>query len=156
MNPTPGPFPAEIVELERAECLQLLAAESFGRIAVNVPDWGPLIRPVNYVFDKPSQSVIVRSAKGTKLHGMTRAARAAFEIDSIDSTNRTGWSVIIVGVAEEINNAAELRRLEGLGLDVWAPGPKEHWIRIRARTVSGRRIAPAQSPCISATNVVGV
>jgi hypothetical protein len=48
--------------------------------------------------------------------------------------------VIIQGVTEEITNSAELRRIEALGLEPWAPGHKGHWIRIRASTVSGRRI----------------
>jgi uncharacterized protein len=50
--------------------------------------------------------------------------------------------VIIVGVTEEVTHPTELRRIESLGLDSWAPGHHDHWIRIRANTVSGRRIAP--------------
>jgi hypothetical protein len=48
--------------------------------------------------------------------------------------------VIVRGVAEEITNPTELRRIDGLGLDPWAPGHKDRWIRIRVNTVSGRRI----------------
>jgi hypothetical protein len=49
---------------------------------------------------------------------------------------------VVVGVAEEIANPVERRRLEQAGLDPWASGPRPHWMRIRATTVSGRRIAP--------------
>ena len=49
--------------------------------------------------------------------------------------------MIVVGVAKEIIDAAELRRIEGLGLEPWPPGRKGHWIRIRTNIVSGRRIA---------------
>jgi uncharacterized protein len=109
---------------------------------VSVTEWDhPVIRPVNYVFDEPSQSVLIRSALDSKLHALLRSARAAFEIDGTDPEGRVGWSVIIVGVSEEITNPAELRRIERLGLEPWAPGHKGHWIRIRANTVSGRRIA---------------
>jgi nitroimidazol reductase NimA-like FMN-containing flavoprotein (pyridoxamine 5'-phosphate oxidase superfamily) len=132
----------EMLDLDRSECLRLLAASAVGRIAISVPEWGhPVIRPVNYVFDTPSQSVLIRTAPGSKLHATLRSARAAFEIDGIDEAGRVGWSVIIVGVSEEILNAAELRRIDRLGLEPWAPGRKGHWIRIRANTVSGRRIA---------------
>ena len=131
-----------MLELARPECLRLLAATGIGRIAVSVTEWDhPVIRPVNYVFDESSQSVLIRSASGSKLHALLRSAMAAFEIDGIDAAGHVGWSVIIVGVAEEITDAAELRRIEGLGLEPWAPGRKGHWIRIRANTVSGRRIA---------------
>jgi len=100
-----------MLELTRPECLRLLAATGFGRIVISVPDWDhPIIRPVNYVFDEPSQSVLIRS------------------------------SVIISGVADEITNAAELRRVEQLDLEPLAPGHKGRWICIRTNTVSGRRI----------------
>jgi len=132
----------EMLELSRSECLRLLAATGVGRIVVGVPEWDhPVIRPVNYAFDPPSQSVLIRSAPGSKLHALLRSARAAFEIDGTDTAGRVGWSVIIAGVAEEITNAAELGRIEGLGLESWAPGEKAHWIRIRPNVVSGRRIA---------------
>jgi uncharacterized protein len=131
-----------MLELDRPECLRLLAATGVGRIVVSVTEWDhPVIRPVNYVFDEPSQSVLIRSALGSKLHALLRSAKAAFEIDGIDRAGRVGWSVIIVGVCEEITNPTELRRIEGLGLEPWAPGHKGTWIRIRANTISGRRIA---------------
>jgi uncharacterized protein len=129
--------------LERSECLELLAATRFGRLAVTLGDGAPVIRPVNYVFDDRSQSVMFRTEPGSKFHALLHAARAAFEIDGIDPATRTGWSVIIVGVTEEVTNPGEIRRLDTLGLDVWALGDRGHWLRIRAGTVSGRRISPA-------------
>jgi uncharacterized protein len=139
----------EMLELDRPECLRLLSATGIGRIVVSVTGWEhPVVRPVNYVFDKPSQSVLIRSAPGSKLYAVMRSARAAFEIDGTDAAGHVGWSVIIVGVCEEITSPAELRRIEGLGLEPWAPGHKGHWIRIRANTVSGRRIAVA-APAVS-------
>jgi nitroimidazol reductase NimA-like FMN-containing flavoprotein (pyridoxamine 5'-phosphate oxidase superfamily) len=124
--------------IPRDECLQLLASHSFGRLAVAMDS--PVIRPVNYVFDKPSQSVAFRTADGSKFHAMLVNGNAAFEIDGIDPASRTGWSVIIVGMTEEVTKPSELRRLEHLGLEAWTPGRKAHWMRIRAWTVSGRRI----------------
>jgi hypothetical protein len=47
---------------------------------------------------------------------------AAFEIDGIDQGSRTGWSVIIVGMTEQVTNAADVRRLDCLGLETWTPG----------------------------------
>jgi hypothetical protein len=145
---TPGPaapqHPAsKMLELDRAECLRLLAANTFGRLAVNFGAGAPVIRPVNYLFDDRSQSVVFRTAPGSKFHALLKAANASFEIDGADPTERTGWSVIIVGVTEEITNRFDVDRLNGLGLDPWAPGLKAYWVRIRAWTVSGRRIVMA-------------
>jgi uncharacterized protein len=133
---------AEMLELDRPECLRLLAATGVGRIAVNVTGWDqPMLRPVNYVFDEATLSVVMRSGAGSKLHALLRSSKAVFEIDGTDPAEHVGWSVIILGVVEEVTNPAELKRYEGLGLDPWAPGHKGTWFRIRANTVSGRRIA---------------
>jgi uncharacterized protein len=141
---------SEMLELDRPECLQLLAATSVGRIAVSVTGWEhPVIRPVNYVFDEPSQSILIRSALGSKLQAVLQSAKAAFEIDGIDSEGRVGWSVVILGVCEEITDTAQLRRIAALGLEPWAPGHKGHWIRIRANAVSGREIVMA-TPAVPA------
>jgi uncharacterized protein len=134
-----------MLELDRAECLRLLGATGLGRVVVSVPGWDPVIRPVNYVFDQSSQSVLIRSAPGSKLFALLHSGRAAFEIDGIDRGERSGWSVIIIGVTEEITNPAELRRIDSLGLEPWAPGDKGQWIRIRANAVSGRRISTVVS-----------
>jgi uncharacterized protein len=132
-----------LLELTREECVCLLASAELGRLAVNVPDWPPLIRPVSYVFDEPSKSVVFRTARGSKFHALTHAQRAAFEIDGHEPAGQTGWSVIVVGAVEEITNPAELSRLERSRLRSWVPGDAPHWMRIRATLVSGRRIGPA-------------
>jgi hypothetical protein len=71
------------------------------------------------------------------------SAEATFEIDGRDDASRTAWSVIIQGKAQEIIHRGELRRLDELELEPWAPGYKAHWIGLRAWTVSGRRIVLA-------------
>jgi uncharacterized protein len=130
---------SRMLELTRQECLELLAANQFGRLAV-VMNGSAVIRPVNYVFDAQMQSVLFRTARGSKLHALLRAKHASFEIDGIDEAIRTGWSVVIEGVTAEVDRPADIIRLNAVGLKPWAPGPKPHWIHIRARTVSGRRI----------------
>jgi uncharacterized protein len=131
---------SEMLDLSRAECVQLLAANHFGRLAVSLNGGAPVIRPVNYKFDEPSQSVVFRTSEGSKLHAVLLLREAAFEVDGVDESSQTGWSVIIHGVAEQVTSRADMRRLDALGLTPWAPGPKPHWVRIRARTVTGRRV----------------
>lgn len=138
---TPQAPTIQVLVLSREDCLRLLASNSFGRLAVAMDS--PVIRPVNYLFDEPSQSVLFRTADGSKFHAMLVNGNAAFEIDGIDQRSRTGWSVIISGMAEEITSPSELRRLEHVGLETWTPGHKAHWMRIRAWTVTGRQIVLA-------------
>jgi len=133
----------DITELPHDECIELLAQTGFGRLAVSPPDWRtpPVIRPVNYVFDRSSQSIVLRTARGSKFTALLLSGQAAFEIDGIDPAGRTGWSVIVQGPVEEVKTTAELHGLERLDLSPWAPGEKPHWIRLRTTVVSGRRIA---------------
>ena len=142
-SPPPDEQAGKLVVLTREECLELLASHRFGRLAVAMDS--PVIRPVNYVFDERSQSVAFRTADGSKFHAMVINGNAAFEIDGFDPDSRTGWSVIIVGMAEEVTSPSELRRLDRLGLVTWISGRKAHWMRIRAWTVSGRRIVLSDS-----------
>ena len=130
----------EMLDLPQDECLRLLASQSFGRLAVSMGERAPVVRPVNYLFDESSESVVFRTEVGSGFQALLRSAEATFEIDGIDEYARTGWSVIMIGVADEVTNPNEISRLDGLALDSWAPGQKAHWMRIRAATVSGRRI----------------
>jgi len=130
----------EFFKIDRAGCMRMLAAASggVGRVALSVSP--PVIRPVNYAFDEQTQSVVFRSALGSKLREGLSSGTAAFEIDGIDPVERAGWSVIIVGEAEGVTDPAETDRLEGFELEPWAPGVKTDWVRIRATSASGRRI----------------
>ena len=132
----------EFLEIDRDGCMRMLAAASgrVGRIAFSIRGSRASIRPVNYAFDEPTQSVVFRSALGSRLLAALSLGPATFEIDGGDPVERTGWSVIIAGQGEEVTEPAEIERLEAFGLEPWAPGLKTHWVRIRTTSVSGRRI----------------
>jgi hypothetical protein len=124
--------------LDHDECVGLLERSKLARIAV-VIGGHPLVFPVNFTLD--GDAVVFRTDEGTKLHA-ARNGPVAFECDGIDSVYHTGWSVLGSGNAEEVVNAAELARLAQLPLGPWCPGPKSTWVRIRPRTLTGRRIPP--------------
>jgi nitroimidazol reductase NimA-like FMN-containing flavoprotein (pyridoxamine 5'-phosphate oxidase superfamily) len=128
------------VELTRDECLQRLRTEHVGRVVVVTPALRPLVRPVDYVFDDRSQSVVFRSRRGSKLYALAHAERACFEIDGAGRRPGVAWSVIVTGVVETVSVADEIRRLAALGLDTRATGESEAWLRIRTNAVSGRRL----------------
>ncbi len=138
-----GKRDTRLVELTREECLGLLASASVGRIAVQLGDGAPVIRPVNHRFDAGSQSVVFRTGAGSKLSALRASTRAAFEVDDLDSVTRTGWSVIVLGVVTEVTAATEVARLQRDAPASWVPGQPERWVALRAETVSGRRIVPA-------------
>jgi uncharacterized protein len=133
----------ELIELSRPECLELLGAGEFGRLVLSAgASQVPLIRPVNYRFDERSQSIIFRTLEGSKFHTLGRNGRAGFEIDGYDPETGFGWSVIVIGSTELITRAADIERVARLGGRPWPADQRSHWIRMRARTVSGRRLVP--------------
>ena len=122
--------------LDRRECLSLLERTSLGRLAV-VVDGRPLVFPVNFALDH--DLIVLRTDPGTKLFG-ARHGPVAFECDGTDPVYHTGWSVLAAGPCEEVANAAEIAEMERLPLGPWSPGPKSTWLRIRPKTLTGRRI----------------
>ena len=73
-------------ELDDPECRRLLAQRHLGRLAI--PDFGgPVIFPVNYVFDQ--DLVVFRTDPGSKLDAATERESVAFEVDAIDEATRT-------------------------------------------------------------------
>jgi uncharacterized protein len=129
--------------IDRDECLQLLADQQVGRLAV-VQAGRPHILPVNYVLD--GEGVVFRTAAGTKLEATTRAP-VAFEVDAIEPGTRSGWSVVVHGLAQEVTRLDRpdlQRRLAALPLDPWAPGDKPHLVRIAPSSITGRRLSPCR------------
>jgi uncharacterized protein len=132
-------------ELSPAECWQLLASQPVGRVAVIVGHY-PLVFPVNYAVD--DKTIVYRTGVGTKLHAVHRS-NVTFEVDAIDPVHHTGWSVMVKGVAQELSptrNRTAVSSAEFGGATPWAPGDREHFIRIVADQISGRRIRPAELP----------
>jgi hypothetical protein len=58
----------------------------------------------------------------------------------MDEAARDGWYVTFLGRAKLITSPAERARLAGLGVDPWAPGERDHFIKIVTEKVIGRRI----------------
>jgi hypothetical protein len=125
-----------LVPIPRDECLRLLAHERLGRIGVCV-DHQPLLLPVNYVVD--GNQIVFRTDRGTKLHAAI-GRPVAFEVDGFERLYHEGWSVLVVGTAEEVESATEVAHLSALPLGPWAPGPKAHWVRVRIGAITGRRL----------------
>lgn len=123
--------------LDEQQCVALLSATQVGRIGI-VADGQPLVFPVNYVFD--GRSIIVRTDVGTMLSGASLAL-VAFEIDSFDTDQRSGWSVMVQGVGHDITDAVDRtsEHLQTVEVLTWAPGSKPFLLRIDARTITGRR-----------------
>ena len=126
----------DLVELTRDTCVALLRGRSWGRIAAGVSGW-PAILPVNYVLHR--DDIVFRSGAGAKLEDVPYST-VAFQIDDAHERGRWGWSVLVQGAAFDITHSADerSRHLRTLDVPTWAPGPKDHWIRVAIVNLTGR------------------
>ena len=67
----------------------------------------------------------------------------AFEIDDFDVPRREGWSVLVQGPAHHVDSEAERASAAQAGVEPWAGGVRELFIRIVPTRITGRRITPA-------------
>ena len=104
-----------------------------------LPAAPPLVVPINFLLD--GDVIVFRTDPGEKLLQL-RGSPVSFEVDQIDFLRRTGWSVLVQGVAYE----ATPTEIEHLMLETWAPGEKAHWVRIVPAIITGRRIQLPQLP----------
>lgn len=124
-------------ELSRAECLRLLRSRRVGRVAVTIAAL-PAVLPVNYAM--LGDDIVFRTMPGTKLTAAAMNTVVAFEIDEADEATRSGWSVMVIGMAEEIVDPAELQAAADLDLETWVDGAADHVVRVRCDRISGRRV----------------
>jgi nitroimidazol reductase NimA-like FMN-containing flavoprotein (pyridoxamine 5'-phosphate oxidase superfamily) len=143
---TAGERGPELQVLSADDCYRLLATQQIGRLGVNAERY-PLIFPVNYALDH-GRGIVIRTAAGTKL-AAAKHANVTFEVDEIDQWTRSGWSVLVRAVAEEVTNEHRTELIEGIkagGVEPWAPGHRGHWIRLIPQAITGRRIVPGELP----------
>jgi nitroimidazol reductase NimA-like FMN-containing flavoprotein (pyridoxamine 5'-phosphate oxidase superfamily) len=128
----------ELEVMGRDVCLDLLGQHEYGRLGV-VNGGQPVVLPVNYALD--GEDIVFRTGDGGKFHALVRGAKAALEIDDIDETAHTGWSVLATGRVEEVESRTEQERLaQECPISPWADGDRSHWMVIRAPRLTGRRI----------------
>jgi len=127
-----------LATLTGAQCDALLQTQRVGRVGVFSAR--PGVFPVLYAL--LDGNVVFRTAPGEKLIAAALNREVVFEIDSFDTVTCTGWSVNVLGRADEIEDPAERTRAEALDLEPWAGEVRDRYVRIRAVEVTGRRILP--------------
>jgi nitroimidazol reductase NimA-like FMN-containing flavoprotein (pyridoxamine 5'-phosphate oxidase superfamily) len=140
-----GFFGGGLEELSADECWRLLGTQQVGRIAVVVGHY-PLVFPVNYAV--ADGVILFRTGAGTKLWAIHRS-NVTVEVDEFDSVQRSGWSVMARGAAQEVDPTRDprlARQLDAAAGAPWAPGERNHLVRVVVDAVSGRVIRSADSP----------
>jgi hypothetical protein len=120
-----------------AEALGLAATVPIGRIVYSRYAM-PAVFIVNFQLD--GRDVVFRTRKGQMFGAAVAGTVVAFEVDRIDEAARDGWYVTFLGRAKLITDPAEQARLAELGVDPWAPGERNHFVKIVTESILGRRI----------------
>lgn len=118
-------------------CWRLLGAQPVGRLGF-VATGLPRIYPVNHRVD--GESIVFRTERDGPIGGLFGGPPVVFEVDGADPAAETGWSVLVTGHLESIEDDAVIDALSTLAVHPWAPG-KDRWARLRPSQVSGRAIS---------------
>jgi len=122
--------------LSEAECRQLLARHTLGRVGLTNGGL-PLILPVHYAYD---DGVIgFRTSPGTKLRAAANGDVLAFEVDTYDEESGQGWSVMVLGRAAVLT----IGRWDDGHPSPDGAAPREdryHYVRLFCEVVTGRVI----------------
>jgi len=120
--------------LSPSECWWLLSKAEVGRLGVAALGTVEIF-PVNFVVDQ--KRIIFRTSPGEKLLALTMRNTVAFEIDGWDDDS--AWSVLVKGTAAALRTDPQIQAASHTGVKPWTPDPKNTYVQIEAREVTGRR-----------------
>lgn len=127
--------------LSEDESWNLLGSVALGRLVTSVGGQ-PEIFPVNFVTQR--QTILFRTAEGTKLASIVLEDRVLFEAD--DHTTADGWSVIVKGRAQVLDTQDEIEEAERAQLLPWTATLKLHYVRVLPLEITGRRFRFGPEP----------
>ena len=137
---------SRLEQLDEAECLRLISPGGVGRLAYS-GRYGLTVLPVNYVMYL--DTIVFRTAHDSPTDEDLRTGiadaeyKVAFEIDNIQPSVHGGWSVLVQGSAHHVDSEDERAAVLETGVEPWAGGVRELFIRVIPTRITGRRLRPA-------------
>ena len=109
----------------------------------------PAVVPVT--FGVLGDALVLRTSEGTRLAAAADGGVLAFEADEIDSVARTGWSVVVTGIAELVTDPMR-RALIQSTVEPFVSGENDVCVSLPLTVVTGRRVVAsiASEPMIAA------
>lgn len=133
--PEPGDaiVAGHLEDLDEEACWQLLESRVVGRLAWMGPH-GLSVVPLN--FEVREGHIEARTAAYSGASHECDHADVAFQVDDVDGSRRSGWSVLVRGVGR-VDYA-----FQRPDIDVWPAGVRTVRLIIDPRSISGRRLLP--------------
>jgi nitroimidazol reductase NimA-like FMN-containing flavoprotein (pyridoxamine 5'-phosphate oxidase superfamily) len=128
------------VVLMRHEAVELLRRHDVGRLCVVDGEY-PIAVPVNYRLhdDGDGQVIVIQTAATTTIARAT--GNASLEVDDIDLTGGTAWSVIVRGLLKHAYGDHGLP-----STDPVVTADRDQWLTLEIVALSGRRFSVAPRP----------
>ncbi|WFP17298.1 pyridoxamine 5'-phosphate oxidase family protein [Citricoccus muralis] len=139
MFPHPDQEPVLVLDDERS--WKLLTHTRHARVAFQGDDRLEIF-PVNILTEQPV--VYFRTAPGSKLTAAEVGLPVVLEADGMLPDQ--GWSVVARGLARELTDEEDIRRVRRLGLTPWVPTFKDHVVAVEVTEISGRHFAFGPHP----------
>lgn len=132
--------------MSHRESIAMLAGASVGRVVFTVAAL-PAIVPVTFAVY--GDAIVMRTSAGTRLALAADHGVLAFEADDVDAVTRTGWSVVVTGIAELVTDPVQRGVIHGL-VEPFAPGHNDVCVWLPMAVVTGRRVAAGPARGLSA------
>jgi len=130
--------PKALESISRREAVELLSTAVVGRMVFTNAAL-PAVVPVTFAVH--DEAVVLRTAAYTRLAAAADGGVVALEADDVDRVSRTGWSVVVTGVAEVVNDVRQQAIIRSV-VEPFAPGHHEVYVRLPLTVVTGRRVIP--------------
>jgi transcriptional regulator with XRE-family HTH domain len=128
---------AEVRELNRAACYELLRHGGIGRVLF-LADRGPAGLPVN--FRLLDEDVVFRTGDGSIRGAIDAGGSIGFEADRLDDALGESWSVLATGHGALVDDQEVLQRIDALEIRSWAGEHRPRVVRLRVEEITRRRI----------------
>ena len=128
------------VDMTREECIAVLAGVSIGRVAITHAAL-PAVVPVNFALYR--DSILFGVMSESRLAAATERSVVAFQADSFDLSEKSGWSVMVIGPSSWVSDSLDLETAKALLPEPWANGHTiERVVQITMARVNGLRVYP--------------
>ena len=127
-------FP-HLERLTRAQCRELLPGATVGRLAVPTPNF-PTLEPVSFAVVEGE--LVVAARAGSAADAVAAGTVLSFEADLLDHARHSGWSVVVSGPVEELDD--DIVPLVRPQLGPWPVADSDRLLLIRSDRVTGQRI----------------